>query len=138
MWSFVQPFIDAIVNSLLPVLKLLIDGVFYIIDALSELFLGFKNTFAGINALIKGDTDEAIKYFKKALANLVNVFVGIANAIISVINSLWELIFNAFKNNTNMDVSISELIQKSTSHHKGPMTNLRDVDVPLEINLKEA
>lgn len=49
-----------------------------------------------------------------------------------------RLIFNAFKNNTNMDVSISELIQKSTSHHKGPMTNLRDVDVPLEINLKEA
>ena len=47
------------------------------------------------------------------------------------------LIFHAFETNTSMDLSISELIKKSTSHHKGPMTNLRDVDIPLEINLKE-
>lgn len=46
------------------------------------------------------------------------------------------LIFNAFKNNTSTGVSISDLIRKSSSHRKGPMTNLRDVDVPLEINLK--
>ena len=47
-----------------------------------------------------------------------------------------EKIFNAFKNNTNMDLSIAELIKKSGSRHKGPMTNLRDVDIPLEIDLK--
>lgn len=53
-----------------------------------------------------------------------------------IIDKEIEKIFNAFKNNTNMDLSIADLIKKSGSRHKGPMTNLRDVDIPLEIDLK--
>lgn len=53
-----------------------------------------------------------------------------------IIDKEVDRIFNAFKNNTNMDLSIAELIKKSGSKHKGPMTNLRDVDIPLEIDLK--
>jgi len=45
-------------------------------------------------------------------------------------------IFNAFKDNTNSEILIPELIKNSTTRHKGPMTNLRDVDVPLEVAMK--
>lgn len=45
-------------------------------------------------------------------------------------------IFNAFKVNTNPEIKISDLIRNSNSRHKGPMTNLRDVDIPLELQLK--
>ena len=45
-------------------------------------------------------------------------------------------IFNAFKANTNSDIKISDLIKNATTRHKGPMTNLRDVDVPLEVAMK--
>lgn len=45
-------------------------------------------------------------------------------------------IFNAFKTNTNTEKKISELIKNANSYHKGPMTNLRDVDIPLEVKLK--
>ena len=45
-------------------------------------------------------------------------------------------IFNAFKDNTNSEILIADLIKNSTTRHKGPMTNLRDVDVPLEVAMK--
>ena len=59
-------------------------------------------------------------------------------------SKLYELIiedevnkmFNAFKTNTNTEVRIADLIKNSNSRHKGPMTNLRDVDIPLEIEMK--
>ena len=44
--------------------------------------------------------------------------------------------FNAFKNNTSSEITIADLIRNSNSKHKGPMTNLRDVDIPLEIEIK--
>lgn len=44
--------------------------------------------------------------------------------------------FNAFKNNTSSEITIADLIRNSNSKHKGPMTNLRDVDIPLEIEMK--
>lgn len=46
-------------------------------------------------------------------------------------------IFNAFKSNTNSEINVADLIKNSNSKHKGPMTNLRDVDVPLDIYMKE-
>ena len=101
LWAFWKPQIQALVDSILPVLNAVIDVIFFIIDAIAELFLAFKNTFSGIKALIEGDTKEATKFFTKALANLVNVFVAVANAIIGVINGLWELIFNSFKGFVN-------------------------------------
>lgn len=45
-------------------------------------------------------------------------------------------IYKAFVTNTSTDILISELIKNANSKHKGPMTNLRDVDVALEINLR--
>lgn len=45
-------------------------------------------------------------------------------------------IYEGFKNNTNSDITVSELIKKSNPKHKGPMTNLRDVDIPLEIDMR--
>ena len=45
-------------------------------------------------------------------------------------------IFNGFKTNTNSEISVSDLIKAVDSKHKGPMTNLRDVDVPLELYMK--
>jgi hypothetical protein len=109
IWSVIKPIIDAIIQGIFPVLKTVIDFVFSIIQAVGNFFEFFKNTFAGIKALIKGDTEEAAKYLQKALANFVNIFVGIGNAIISVINNLWQLIFDAFKGTVN---SVGGLVSK--------------------------
>ena len=45
-------------------------------------------------------------------------------------------IFNGFATNTSTDIRIADFIKKVNSKHKGPMTNLRDVDVALEIDMK--
>ena len=53
-----------------------------------------------------------------------------------IIDDELSRIFKAFVTNTSTDILISELIKNANSRHKGPMTNLRDVDVALEINLR--
>ena len=53
-----------------------------------------------------------------------------------IIHTELQRYFNAFKNNTNRNITIADLIKQSGSKRKGPMTNLRDVDIPLEIDLK--
>lgn len=109
IWSVLKPIIDSVIQGIWPVLKTTIDFIFSIIQAVGNFFDFFKNIFSGIKALIKGDTEEAQKYFKKALGNFVNIFVGIGNAIISVVNNLWTLIFDAFKGTVN---SIGGLVSK--------------------------
>ena len=46
-------------------------------------------------------------------------------------------IFDGFKSNTNSTIKVWDFIKESNPNHKGPMTNLRDVDIPLEITLQE-
>ena len=53
----------------------------------------------------------------------------------TIINEVTN-VFNAFKANTNSEIRIPDLIKSVNARHKGPMTNLRDVDVPLEVALK--
>ena len=45
-------------------------------------------------------------------------------------------IFNAFRANVSSQKSIVDIIKSSTTNHKGPMTNLRDVDVALEVDMR--
>lgn len=101
IWAIIKPIIDSAIKGIENVLKTTIDFIFSIIQALGNFFAFFGNMFNAIKSLFKGNTDDAIMYAKKALANLVNVFVGVANAIISVINNLWSLIFDAFKGTVN-------------------------------------
>ncbi len=54
-----------------------------------------------------------------------------------IIEDVVSRIFNAFKSNTNAEIKIPDLIKANNPYHKGPMSNLRDVDIPLEISMKE-
>jgi hypothetical protein len=101
IWAIISPIIDSAVKGIGNVLKTTIDFIFSVIQATGNFFAFFRNTFNAIKALFQGNTDDAIMYAKKALANLVNIFVGVGNAIISVINNLWSLIFDAFKGTVN-------------------------------------
>ena len=101
IWSVVGPVINSVIQGIGSKLKTTIDFIFSLIQAVGNFFEFFKNVFSGIKSLIKGDTEEATNYFKKALANIVNVFVGMGNGIIAVINNLWSLIFDAFKGTVN-------------------------------------
>lgn len=109
IWSTISPIISSAVKGIGNVLKTTIDFIFSIIQALGNFFAFFGNIFNAIKSLFQGNTNDAIMYAKKALANLVNIFVGIGNAIISVINNLWSLIFDAFKGVVN---SIGGLVEK--------------------------
>ena len=109
IWAIISPIIDSAVKGIGNVLKTTIDFIFSIIQALGNFFAFFGNIFNAIKSLFQGNLDDALMYAKKALANLVNIFVGVANAIISVINNLWSLIFDAFKGTVN---AIGGLIEK--------------------------
>lgn len=109
IWSIISPIISSAVKGIGNVLKTTIDFIFSIIRALGNFLAFFGNIFNAIKSLFQGNTDDAIMYVKKSLANLVNIFVGIGNAIISVINNLWSLIFDAFKGTVN---SIGGLVEK--------------------------
>ena len=109
IWAIISPIIDSVVKGIGNVLKTTIDFIFSIIQALGNFFAFFGNIFNAIKSLFQGNLDDALMYAKKALANLVNIFVGVANAIISVINNLWSLIFDAFKGTVN---AIGGLIEK--------------------------
>lgn len=109
IWSVIKPIIDSVIKGIGNVLKTTMDFIFSVIQALGNFFAFFGNTFNAIKSLFQGNIDDAILYVKKSLANLVNIFVGIGNAIISVINNLWTLIFDAFKGTVN---SIGGLVEK--------------------------
>ena len=109
IWAIISPIIGSAVDGIWNVLKSTIDFIFSIIQVVGNFFSFFKNIFLAIVNLFKGNFDEAGKYAKQALANFVNIFVGIGNAIISVINNLWTLIFDAFKGIVN---SVGGLISK--------------------------
>lgn len=53
-----------------------------------------------------------------------------------IIDDEVEAIFDGFENNTSNDLKIADLIKRCNSKHKGPMTNLRDVEIGLEIELR--
>jgi phage-related protein len=109
IWSVLGPIISSVVDGIWPVLKTTIDFIFSIISTIGNVFGFLKNIFLSIKNLFTGNLDEAKNYAKQALANFVNIFVGIGNAIISVINNLWTLIFDAFKGTVN---SIGGLVEK--------------------------
>jgi hypothetical protein len=109
IWAVIKPIIDSVIQGIWSKLQTTIDFIFSIIQVIGNFFAFFGNTFNAIKALFQGNTDDAVMYAKKALANLVNIFVGIANAIISVINNLWSLIFDSFKGTVN---SIMGLVGK--------------------------
>lgn len=109
IWAVIGPIIESVIQGIGSKLKTTIDFIFSIIQAIGNFFDFFKNVFSAVKALIKGDTEEATNYFKKALANIVNVFVGMGNGVISVINNLWSLIFDAFKGMVN---GIGGIIEK--------------------------
>lgn len=101
IWSVLSPVIDSVVKGIGNVLRTTIDFIFAVIQTVGNFFSFFKNIFLAIVELFEGNFDEAGKYAKQALANFVNIFVGIANAIISIVNNLWTLIFDAFKGAVN-------------------------------------
>jgi hypothetical protein len=109
IWATIKPIIDAAIEGIFTKLQTTMDFIFSLIQIIGNFFGFFKNVFSGIKSLIQGDTDEAVKYFKQALGNIINAFVGTGNAIISVINNLWSLIFDAFKGFVN---SVGGLISK--------------------------
>jgi hypothetical protein len=109
IWSVIAPIIESVISGIGSKLKTTIDFIFALIQAIGNAFSFIKNIFMAIVSLFKGNFDEAGKYAKQALANFVNIFVGTANAIISVINNLWSLIFDAFKGTVN---AVGGLISK--------------------------
>ena len=46
-------------------------------------------------------------------------------------------IFNGFRANYSPQKTIAEIVKSATTNHKGPMTNLRDVDVALEVDMRQ-
>lgn len=108
-WSVISPIIESVISGIGSKLQTTIDFIFALVQVLGNAFGFIKNTFLAIVNLFKGNFEEAGKYAKQALANFVNIFVGIGNAIISVINNLWSLIFDAFKGTVN---SIGGLVSK--------------------------
>ncbi|MDY0277964.1 MAG: DEAD/DEAH box helicase, partial [Acholeplasma sp.] len=53
-----------------------------------------------------------------------------------IIENEVAMYFYGFENNTSSELSVSDMIKKINPRHKGPMTNLRDVDIPLEVYMK--
>jgi hypothetical protein len=123
IWSIVEPIISSVVEGIGNVLTTTIDAIFSIISVVGNLFGFIKNIFSAIIALFKGDMDEVGKYLKLAGANFVNIFVGIANAIISVINNVWSLIFDSIKGTVN---AIGGLI--------GELARLTGIDLNLRLD----
>lgn len=109
VWSVISPIIESVISGIGSKLKTTIDFIFSLVQVLGNAFAFIKNAFLAIVNLFKGNFEEAGKYAKQALANFVNIFVGIGNAIISVINNLWSLIFDAFKGTVN---AVGGLISK--------------------------
>ena len=101
VWAVIKPVLDAAVSSIGNILKRAADFFSATILTISNYFSFWANLFKGIVALIQGDTETAIGYFKLAFANFVNIWVGVGNAIISIINTLWIAIFSAFKGAVN-------------------------------------
>ena len=101
IWAAISPIVDAVVKGIGNVLKSTIDWVFAVIQVVGNFFSFIKNIFLAIVNLFKGNFDEAGKYAKEALGNFVNIIIGMANAMISVVNNLWTLIFDAFKSTVN-------------------------------------
>lgn len=109
IWSVVGPIIESVISGIGSKLKTTIDFIFSLVQIIGNSFGFLKNIVLAIVNLFKGNFDEAGKYAKQGLANFVNIFVGIGNAIISVVNNLWSLIFDAFKGTVN---AIGGLISK--------------------------
>lgn len=100
-WSIVEPIISSVVEGIGNVLSTTIDVIFSIISIIGNAFGVIKNLFLAVVSLFKGDIDGMGEYLKLAGANFINIFVGIANAIISVINNVWSLIFDSIKGTVN-------------------------------------
>ena len=109
IWAVISPVINSAVKGIGNVLKTTIDWIFGVIQAVGNFFAFIKNIFGAIGSLYKGNFDEAGKYAKEALGNFVNIIIGMANAMISVVNNLWTLIFDAFKSTVN---SMGGLVEK--------------------------
>ena len=52
-----------------------------------------------------------------------------------IIDEEVEKLYYAFVSNTDINISVSDLIRSCSTKHKSPMTSLRDVDVALEIKM---
>lgn len=128
IWSVLKPILSAIVETVDGVLKTTIDWVFSAISGLAEFFNFFANIFNALKSLINGNTDDAVLYFKKALVNILNYFVTMANGAIAIVNNLWTLIFSALKGAVN---GIAGLIEK-IGEFIGEDWNLKwDANAPL-------
>ena len=125
IWSIAEPIISSVVEGIGNVLSTTIDVIFSIISVIGNAFGFIKNLFLAVVSLFKGDMDEVGKYLKLAGANFVNIFVGIANAIISVINNVWSLIFDSIKGTVN---AIGGLI--------GELASLTGIDLDLRWDAK--
>lgn len=108
IWAILKPFFELIGSLVSTSFKDVTDGLFSIISAIANLYSYFKNIILSFVSLLKGNFDDAGNYIKEGLKGFVNFFVGIANLIISVINELWALIFNAFKGGVNVVGGIIE------------------------------
>lgn len=109
IWSVISPILGSVVDGIGNVLSTAIDFVFSIIRALGNLFSTIKNVFNGIVEFCKGNTEEATAYFRQAWGNFVNIWVGIGNAIVAVLNNLWNLVFDSVKGSVN---ALGGLVEK--------------------------
>ncbi len=109
IWSVISPILGSAVDGIGNVLSTTIDFVFSIIRVLGNLFSTIKNVFNGIVEFCKGNTEEATAYFKQAWGNFVNIWVGVGNAIIAVLNNLWSLVFDSFRGTVN---AVGGLVEK--------------------------
>ena len=101
IWDIVKAVIGSIVDDLGQKLNNTIDWIFSLIGVVGNFFGFFKNIVMSFVELFKGNTDESVKYFKKAWANFVNFWVSIGNVIITILNDLWIAIFDSIKGIVN-------------------------------------
>lgn len=101
IWDIVKAVIGSIVDDLGQQLNNTIDLIFSLIGVVGNFFGMFKNIIMAFVELFKGNTDESVKYFKKAWANFVNFWVSIGNSIITILNGLWIAIFASIKGIVN-------------------------------------
>jgi phage-related protein len=128
IWSVLKPVIESAIKGIWSKLQTTLDFIFSLVNAIGSAISFIKNLFLAIKALFQGNWDDALKYGKQALASFVNIFVGIANAIIAVLNNLWSHIFDGFKGIVN---GIGGIISKIGSWFGADWNLHWDATVPL-------
>ena len=110
IWTLIKPILELLNSQSMTTFKNVTDGVFALTKTFSDFYGFIKETIGGIGEIFKGNYDDAEKHLKKGLSHFLNFFIGIGNLIISAVNELWSLIFNAFKGAVNAIAGIANTV----------------------------